>query len=185
MRGLRFLLCFICVFGSFSCVKDTEVGGSVDSSMLDLNGDGVPDISYEDADDGYYEFVDRNFDGRVDVSNYYGKDDKVVSSKLDDNFDGTLETKTIYKNGSPVATAVDVTCNGLADILFVYEFDVIEFSENFNLVGPGASKGSIERVIYRFGLPVEKKILDKEVEHKAFHESSMSYLSGHTYRGCL
>ena len=68
-----------------------------DEFIMDLNSDGTKDVFYEFDDSGYFELVDRNFDGRVDESIRYDKDNIILSSKIDEDFDGYLETKIYYK----------------------------------------------------------------------------------------
>lgn len=152
-------------------------------SVLDLNGDGVADISYEEAGDGYFEFIDRNFDGRVDVSSFYGLDDKIVSSKLDDNFDGFLETKTWYQYGNPTLTAVDENCDGLVDILFLFKHGVIKTSEKF-LTSESDSSGDIVKFDYRFGYPVSRAVISSGVGRSVFYERNKERFDVSDFQGC-
>ncbi|MDO6424914.1 hypothetical protein [Saccharophagus degradans] len=97
--------------------------------IRDLNEDGIDDLSYEFTLDGYYEFVDANFDGVVDQTHKYDDKGVLISSKYDDDFDGVLETKVVYQFTVPYRTYVDTNKNGLIDLVFFYESGVLNHSE--------------------------------------------------------
>ena len=64
---------------------------SADQSVRDfkdLNGDGKQDVFYQYEENGYFELTDTNFDGKIDISVFYDNNDKIVSSRQDDDFDG-------------------------------------------------------------------------------------------------
>jgi hypothetical protein len=120
---------------------------------LDLNGDGVPDITYELEGSEYYELIDRNFDSRVDESHKYGRDDIISSSKVDTDYNGILETNIYYADGSIVKTTTDSDNDGLVDIVSVFEFGEILYSERY-YEGSGGAPAKIGRVDYSFGYPI-------------------------------
>nr|WP_010132120.1 hypothetical protein [Microbulbifer agarilyticus] len=181
---MKVLLLIFTIFLA-SALTGCEEGGSqdFDIAVLDLNGDGVADISYEESADGYFEFVDRNFDGRVDVSSFYGTDDKIVSSMLDDNFDGFLETKTWYAHGNPTVSVVDENCDGTVDILFVYENGVVRRSEKY-VVTEGSSDGEIVQFEYEFGYPVSRTVIGGGVARSQYYERNKEYFDVSEVHGC-
>ena len=128
----RFLLLIALTLGvSFtsSCaienVQIDEDLRNILATTLDLNGDGVVDVWYQyDADllPGYYELVDRDFDGRVDESSFFSGEHTLLYSRSDDNGDTYMDTITAYKHGTASGRWVDSDRNGVIDIAFEYVF---------------------------------------------------------------
>jgi hypothetical protein len=118
-RRIYFLTLLLSALGACNGNEDS-VNGLSTSSNLDLNGDGVLDVTYEHVDKGYYELVDRNFDGRVDESHFFDLQDRIVGSKIDNNFDGILETQVYYSDGSIARVCTDSNMDGLVDLFFEY-----------------------------------------------------------------
>ncbi|PCI79919.1 MAG: hypothetical protein COB20_03745 [SAR86 cluster bacterium] len=136
--------------------------------FLDQNGDGVEDIIYEFEGDFYYELVDRNFDGEIDESHKYGLDDRIVSSKVDSNLDGYLETSIFYEFGTVSKVNVDRMRDGQVDISFAYsEGEVIFADKYYHQTDEGAAR--IGRIDFEFGYPVSNEIImETEVSSAEF-----------------
>ncbi len=83
---------------------------------IDMNGDGRMDRKriYRDNRKSRTE-VDRNFDGKVDVVNYFDRRGVQKESRYDDNFDGIYETKYRYKNGITHSRESDMNQDGIID----------------------------------------------------------------------
>lgn len=152
-----FFFLFVCPVFASSDFEDFQ----------DLNGDGRQDIFYEYEDDGYFELIDTNFDGRVDVSFRYSNQDEIVSSKSDENFDGILETTSIYKDGSIFRSWVDLNNDGYGNIFYFFNYGVLTSSERFYKKSKGDEIGKIK---YRFGYPSEEVIEKTFLSPQEFHE---------------
>ena len=140
--------------------------------FLDLNDDGVVDVSYEYDDQGYFELVDSNFDAKVDQSHRYGKDDRIISSKTDDDFDGFLETSTRYERGAPKVTWVDISGDGLADLVFLYDRGIVFMAKRFYKKVDGGESAQIGVVDFKFGYPLGKeKRKSTKLTGQEFHSS--------------
>jgi len=90
-----------------------------DNNSLDLNHDSIKDVLYEYVDNGHYELVDRNFDGKIDASYFFDTDYLIVKSREDDDFDNFLESVTFYKYSLGVITTVDSDLDDFTDIIFL------------------------------------------------------------------
>lgn len=146
------------------CSSEAEQGQTT-SSLYDLNEDGINDITYEDTEDGYYEFVDRNFDGKVDESHHYSKSDKLLSSKIDDDFDGYLETEVFYSKESIHLSSVDSDSDQLRDIFYFYQSGTLV--KGIKYYPKKKMIGSIE---FDFGYPSKESISGTEASPKQFHD---------------
>ncbi|PCJ24463.1 MAG: hypothetical protein COA96_09455 [SAR86 cluster bacterium] len=136
-------------------VQDSLVGSA---DFLDQNDDGVEDIIYEFEGDFYYELVDRNFDGEVDESHKYGLDDRIVSSKVDSNLDGYLETSISYEYGSVSKVNVDRVRDGLVDISFIYaEGEVVSAEKYYHQTEVEAAR--IGKIAFEFGYPISNEVI--------------------------
>lgn len=160
---MKLLIFLITLFSLKGC--DNSLVFEQSSSLYDLNGDGIIDITYEKDDSGYFEFVDRNFDGKIDESHYYDRSDIIIFSKIDDDFDGRLETNVFYKEGSVYRVAVDVDNDGLYEIFYFYNFGTL--SESLRFYEEDGNK--IEKVIFKFGYPEKIETLsDSQVSKSDF-----------------
>lgn len=129
---------------------------TVIANDLDLNNDGKQDIFYEYGEEFYYELIDNNFDGKIDQSSKYDKNDILVSSNTDDNFDGYLETTSLFKEGSLKYVLVDRHRSGKTDVVFYYDHGVIVKANRFYLGTDGKYKIGEVKFEY-YGYPIGKE----------------------------
>ena len=164
---LMFLLISVCVGGAFADTDDAFDPG------LDLNADGKRDIFYEKGDDGYYfELLDTNFDGKVDESNKYDGTNRIVSSRLDQNNDGYLETGIIYKNGSVIKSTVDADYDFKVDMVFYYEAGHVICGVKFYSAATASDKNQIGRIKFKFGYPIEnERLISAQISKDDFDNS--------------
>lgn len=164
MNLIKAILILMAIFTTLGCLADE----SEKSDFKDLNGDGVQDVFYEYEEQGYYELVDSNFDGKIDLSTFYSNDDKIVSSRQDDDFDGYLETRSEYENGSLIISWVDVNHNELANIVFYYKDGILDRAERLYF---GEPLSKIEKVRFNYGYPESIIIEESEITEEEFHDS--------------
>lgn len=84
---------------------------------VDLNGDGTKDIVryYNDEGRPLREEADRNFDGRMDTITVF-QEGRVVRTELDQNGDGRIDTKIFYDDdGNALRTERDLAGRSTAD----------------------------------------------------------------------
>lgn len=146
-------------------------------AMYDLNNDGENDIFYEYTEEGYYELIDYNFDGKVDQAHFFNNEGNLVSSKIDQNFDGYLETKTYYRMGSPLLTVVDIANDKLYDIYFKYEDGILMFSEKHIKPSSETNLTYVERATYEYdhAISVGRKLVD--YDQSIFHNKVVTLIS--------
>lgn len=159
--ALGYFLCFYEV-GGFSVRFQGEY-----VNALDINGDGVKDVFYEYDKNGYYELVDRNLDGNIDESVRYNSDDKIDSSRLDDNYDGILETSVFFINGIVSLVKVDVDANGIDDLVFFYENGALVAAKKYYVHGVLGEDAYVGSFSFYFGYPVGVE----EIKKTEFSES--------------
>lgn len=124
---------------------------------LDLNRDGIMDVSYEFEGDFYYEFIDRNFDGKIDESHKYTKNHILVSSKIDEDKNGILETSVIYKDTNYKRSYVDENYDGLFEYLFLYDNGVLNCGFRVRSIDTkGVAK--LGFVSFKFGYPMGDEV---------------------------
>ena len=147
--------------------SSSKVDRALADGFFDKNEDGTPDVFYEYVDDGYYELVDSNFDGNVDESNKYNSNHILVSQKLDQNFDGHLETEVIYEKGMASKERVDVNKDGVYEIVFLYESG--QLSKSFKYYSQENARNMIGSVTFDYGYPSEEQLseTDKSVSEFA------------------
>jgi len=146
--------------------------GQQDGEFIDLNNDGVADVYYEYEDDGYYELMDRNFDGRIDQMSRYSLEHYLESAKSDDDFDGFLETKIIYKDSLMAAVLVDTDNNQLVDVFLIYENDLIKSGEKYYKQDGNDYTPNIGKIEYEFGYPSGKEnLVTTNLTEKDFHNN--------------
>ena len=135
--------------------------------LYDLNKDGTKDIYYEySLDNGYYQLTDRNFDGRIDQSHHYNNKDKILKSRIDDDFDGYLETEVLYDKGSINQVYVDSNNNGFRDIFFFYESGTLIKSIKYYASYEGEK--ALGTISYKLGHPSKEKIEKTNISEEQF-----------------
>lgn len=161
------LILFACILWLTGCSFDKETDSS-DDQIMDLNSDGTKDVFYEYDSSGYHELVDRNFDGKVDESHRYDGKNKLVSSKIDDDLDGFLETKIIYKYESPEKVAVDTDNDNLYEIFYFYESGTLVNAIKYYQTDDGNKIGKID---FKFGYPTgEESVEITDMDESAFQK---------------
>lgn len=98
---------------------------------LDLNGDQRPDVwTYtvkEKAADGterariVRKDLDINWDGKVDLTQYYDARENKVREEMDLDFDGKVDAVYYFERGVNVRREEDVNGDGRADVIKYYE----------------------------------------------------------------
>lgn len=149
---------------SLLCLSSCSSERQTDDSVMDLNSDGTTDVFYEYDSSGYYELVDRNFDGRVDESHRYDAQNKITSSKIDEDFDGYLETKISYKFESIERIAVDTDGDKLYEIFHFYKSGSLENSIRFYQEN---SDTKIGKISFKFGYPNGGEVIEVVTIDKA------------------
>ncbi len=149
-----------------------------DAPSTDRNGDGLDDVFYED--DGAYNYVlfDNNFDGQVDESWRYNRDNVLLSAKLDYDFDGTLDSEHMYEGINATDIYTDSNGNGVPDIYTKMEGGTGVYTERYFAM-PEEGGGRIARVEYEWGFPGQQttrmeSISEKEFAIKKLNESTNS-----------
>lgn len=111
----------------------------------DLNGDGTKDVVryYNDEGRPLREEADRNFDGRMDTITVF-QDGRVVRTELDGNADGRVDTKIFYDDdGDPARTERDLSGRSTSD---AWRPDRWEYFENGRMVRMGTDVDGDGRV---------------------------------------
>jgi len=98
---------------------------------FDLNGDKVPDVwkVFAKAAGGgadpklvlVRKEVDVNFDGRVDVWQYFDDKGRIGKDEMDLNFDSRIDVVTYYEKGKVVRREVNAEFDGPPDLFKYYE----------------------------------------------------------------
>lgn len=159
MRVLLILTCILLV----SCTSNDPCEDLIDlmekpEPVLDYNGDGIDDVFYEYDKYNGFQLIDRNYDLKIDVSHKFDKQDNSVSSRLDDNFDGVLETLVIYENEQPKVVFVDINADSSYELVFHYDFGVLTHAEKYYQAVEGNS-AKIGLVNFDFGYPISQEVL--------------------------
>ncbi len=155
-----------------SCSKPSEVSELEDElsqlrqSIADLsapntdrNSDGEQDLFVETEDGSTFELLDRDFDGRVDESWRYDENDNLISGKVDEDFNGILETQYIYEDFSVSKVLSDSDGNLVFDIFTKLHLGVMEYSEKYYAQTAEQASPRIGRVEYRYGYPVGSEVV--------------------------
>lgn len=102
---------------------------------IDYNNDGKLDETWETHN---YQIsktkIDRNFDGAVDFIFHYNRKGHVDYSSSDEDFNGTFETRTEYRNGNPVRWESDTQDVGIINYIVSYKYGVTETETFIDLV---------------------------------------------------
>lgn len=118
----------------------------------DLNADGTADVTYELENEYMYELIDSDFDSIVDESHQYDANSVVISSRIDMDHDGVMETNIAYVDGAVVKVMTDSDLDGLFDILAVYVSSEIHYAEKY-YPGRAGVPAQIGRFEYSYGYP--------------------------------
>ncbi|MBD3647014.1 MAG: hypothetical protein HUJ31_06065 [Pseudomonadales bacterium] len=154
MRRLFYLFLIVVVSGCSAeeAPHRSEIQES-SSQGRDLNSDGHDDIFYEEDEMILYELLDKNFDGKIDESMQYSKKtDVLIGGKIDEDFDGYLETTLIAIDGIVSKALVDSNSNQVFDICFEYNHGVLDRAFRFH-AQQEQSESRVSRVSFRFGYP--------------------------------
>jgi hypothetical protein len=108
-------------------IKDQEM--SAEGLLIrrsDLNRDGKPDLVKYLKVVGTNEFLvrkefDLNFDGRPDVFKYYDEKGKVVKERKDHDFDGKIDSVTLFEDEQLARQEVDLNFDEKPDLIKYYE----------------------------------------------------------------
>ncbi|AKF06193.1 hypothetical protein [Sandaracinus amylolyticus] len=111
----------------------------------DLNGDGTKDVVryYNDEGRPLREEADRNFDGQMDTITVY-QDGRVVRTEIDQSGDGRVDTKVFYDDdGAAIRTERDLAGRSTAE---TWRPDRWEYFENGRMVRMGTDVDGDGRV---------------------------------------
>ncbi|UJR81181.1 hypothetical protein [Sandaracinus amylolyticus] len=111
----------------------------------DLNGDGTKDVVryYNDEGRPLREEADRNFDGQMDTITVY-QDGRVVRTEIDQSGDGRVDTKIFYDDeGAAIRTERDLAGRSTGD---TWRPDRWEYFENGRMVRMGTDVDGDGRV---------------------------------------
>lgn len=89
--------------------------------------------------------TDRNFDGRVDAVQEYGRDGQARTYRSDDDFDGRLESTTVYRRGQPDELRIDGDGDGRIDYRARFRYGVLDTYEYLSPSGSVAKKIAYRR----------------------------------------
>ena len=101
---------------------------------FDLNGDRVPDVwkihvrgtSGKEADLVLVrKEIDVNFDGRVDVWQYFDEQGRVGKDEMDVDFDSRIDVVTFYDKGQVVRREINAEFDGPPDVYKHYDEGVL------------------------------------------------------------
>lgn len=133
----------------------------------DLNGDGLKDIVRFYADDGdpIREESDRNFDGRIDSITIF-EDGVVFRRDLDEDFDGRIDTRIYYEDGSISRIERDLAGRKGDE----FQVDRFEYLEGGHIVRMGTDldgDGSVDRWERDEELEAQKRAEERRAEEEA------------------
>ena len=98
---------------------------------IDYNGDGLLDEKWIYKNNRISKATyDKNLDGAVDQIYNYSISGLIKLAELDNDFDGTFETKMYFHKGNPTLEETDQNQNGIVEYRIHYKFsqlDTIEF----------------------------------------------------------
>jgi len=152
----------------------SNVSSGEDPRFWDFNNDGVEDVWYEDKEQKYIEYLDRNFDGKLDsVTTFDAHSNWILGSQTDDDFDGKPETRHFYVNSQIHSTFIDSNGNDCSDIIHYYSYQVI--SKSLKVEASSKGKGSkITEVVYKFGFPEFSHTYVSEMSVCEFYEKELT-----------
>lgn len=181
---MRHICCLLVVVIVSGCTAEQNANGSAAGASFDqgrdLNLDGRADIFYEQDGPILYELTDKNFDGKIDESMQYSMDTEILmGGKIDENFDGYLETKVIAMNGIVSKVLVDSNSNEIFDMCFQYDHGVLERAFRFYPQHEQTTGSNIGSISFTFGYPlnaeqVEHSLLDEQMFHERVNSDKAS-----------
>lgn len=139
----------------------------------DRNDDGRPDeVWHYQKGRAVRGTMDRNFDGRVDVWNYFNDAALYERTEEDNNFDGKADSWGFYKFGQMAAWQYDSDFNGQHDVTSTFRDGIVQQSD----WRPNGSKTVTIREIYKHGAFVEELRdlnkdgqFDMQIKFDSFH----------------
>lgn len=121
-----------------------EVSADHEISEYDTSGDSVPDVRRvfrRVGDPPITRLVlscresDLNGDGTKDVVRYYNDEGRPLREEADRNFDGQMDTITVYQDGRVVRTEIDQNGDGRVDTKIYYDDDGAAIRTERDLAG--------------------------------------------------
>jgi Putative prokaryotic signal transducing protein len=99
----------------------------VKTSGIDLNGDGIADErwTYSPSGRATQQTMDRNFDGRIDWIARYDVRGQIDTAEADDDFNGSFETRYVYRRGNVELVEVDTDGDTVTDLRWRNEHGVL------------------------------------------------------------
>ncbi|MFN0162013.1 MAG: DUF2007 domain-containing protein [Burkholderiales bacterium] len=99
----------------------------VTTSGIDLNGDGIADErwTYSPSGRATRQTMDRNFDGRIDWIATFDVRGQIDTAEADDDFNGSFETRHVYRRGSVELGETDTDGDTVIDLRSYYEHGVL------------------------------------------------------------
>ena len=98
------------------CDKNKNSNSAADANKLvqqELDKDGLRKVA-----------IDINKDGRYDQYIYYTDDDQMKYAQRDFNFDGFVDMTEFYDGGKHVRDEIDLDYDGICDLIITYENDL-------------------------------------------------------------
>ena len=138
---------------------------------VDLNGDGASDIFYEyeiDSLPGYYELVDRNFDGRIDESTYFSEEHVPIYGRADNDYNGLMDTVVEYQHSYVKVKWVDSNFNGTVDTVVEYKHGEIHKARRYRAKGEDQNQARIGTVTFKNMYPSTEKLETTEMSETEF-----------------
>lgn len=98
---------------------------------LDYDGDRILDERWKYSPDGTLirTEIDRNLDGDVDLVWNFDRHRQVVSGESDDDFDGTFESRSRFRNGQAYLAEVDTDGDSIPDLQSFFKHGVLVSAE--------------------------------------------------------
>ncbi|PCI54954.1 MAG: hypothetical protein COB36_08870 [Alphaproteobacteria bacterium] len=92
------------------------------SKGYDNNGDGILDMHfYPPYGDVKRTETDTNFDGKIDIKEFYDRNGLIKKAEIDADYNGYYETIITYKNGNPLEQTIDDNGDNFPDRIFLYD----------------------------------------------------------------
>ena len=115
--------------------------------------------------------IDRNFDGKPDEWEFFGKEGDIKRIEQDQNFDGKADEWYTYKNGQVASSKCDTDFNGLVDYVGAFENGILMRLE----YAPNESSLVTRREILKNGILTEEWVdenrdgtFDYKIKHDPF-----------------
>lgn len=150
---------------------DTALSALGASAGYDTNNDGADDIVYFYRPAGgalYRSTADNNFDGAVDEEVFYDERGFATRAESDHDFDGRMETTTVYRYGLIAHADIDTDGNGVSDLSYEYENGILATEA---ILDPG--RGTIARINHYDAFRIVRAELD--LDHDGFLETEQTF----------